>query len=201
MQATINNSTIFGVPIYEIDIPDFSKHREKLAKKIIALSESDQGIKATNSGGWHSSRNLHSSDDVEVQWLIQQIYQFSSECIKHSRTMPDPKADIVLSSFWANINNFGDWNVPHAHFTDDWSGVCYIQINEQDPETRKSNEDGNIFFFNPLMLGPQYQRWATINYRPKNGKLMLFPSYMVHMVAPHFDNAPRISVSFNFKFK
>jgi len=35
--------------------------------------------------------------------------------------------------------------------------------------------------------------------QPKNNLFILFPSHLDHMVAPHNDDKPRISVSFNFE--
>jgi len=46
-------------------------------------------------------------------------------------------------------------------------------------------------------LGPKYERQISFNLKPANGKLLLFPAYLIHMVAPHFDQEPRISMAFN----
>ena len=55
--------------------------------------------------------------------------------------------------------------------------------------------------FNPLPLGKRHKRPPTTNYSPKIGHMLLFPSYMVHMVCPHNEPDPRISVAFNFRIK
>jgi len=33
----------------------------------------------------------------------------------------------------------------------------------------------------------------------KDGTLYLFPGYLLHMVAPHYEQDPRISMAFNFR--
>lgn len=58
-----------------------------------------------------------------------------------------------------------------------------------------------MIFFNPLPLGLQYARAPAISAKSTNGKLFFFPGYLLHMVAPHFENKPRISVAFNLRFK
>lgn len=197
-QPKINVAPTFGVPIYEVGIPEFELHQQNLANIILQLREQDAGSKVSNQGGWHSENNLHQSSDESIRWLVGEIQKISRNCIRHSKTIA-PNARIGLAACWANVNESGDWNAPHAHFPADWSGVCYVQINRQSAEAVKSDKDGDILFFNPLPLGPQYQRFPTINRRPQNGMVLLFPSYLVHMVAPHFENDPRISVAFNFR--
>ena len=201
MGIDIKHTQLFSVPIYEADIPNFSKYQEDLVKIITDLRHNNKGVNVSNSGGWHSENNLHNLENSSIKWLIQQICTIANQSIRHSNTMPNSNMKIILSSCWANVNEAGNWNTPHAHFPEDWSGVCYIKINENDSSNSNNNNDGNIIFFNPLTLGPQYKRFPTVSYHPQNGKIMLFPSYLVHMVTPHFDKDSRISLAFNFKFK
>ena len=194
----INVAPVFGIPIYELKIEDFETHQQALATEILAMREQDAGSTVSNQGGWHSRNNFHQSQNSDVRWLMGEIVKASSSCIRHSNTVPKG-ARIALAASWANVNESGDWNAPHAHFPADWSGVCYIRANEKNAETVKSDKDGDILFFDPLPLGPQYRRPPTIMKKPQNGFMLLFPAYLVHMVAPHFEQEPRISVAFNFK--
>lgn len=196
--SKINHSQTFGVPIFEVDIQGFPDHQAALIEGILALQNQDSGTKVSNRGGWHSKNDFHHSDNPDFRWLCSEILKISRVCISRSNTMPEG-ARIGIGACWANVNQAGDWNAPHAHFPSDWSGVCYVQVNRQNEETQKSRMDGDILFFDPLPLGPQYRRFPTISRRPENGKMFLFPSYLVHMVAPHFEADPRISVAFNIK--
>ena len=82
-----------------------------------------------------------------------------------------------------------------------WSGAFYVDVNSKDAVLVKSEKDGDIIFFNPLPLSKQYQRAPTILATPTSGKMYLFPGYLMHMVAPHFDEKPRISVAFNLTLR
>lgn len=198
MQPKISVNSTFGIPVYEIKVEGFDEHQEALASAILSMRELDAGKKVSNQGGWHSNNHLHQSEDADIRWLMGEIQKLSVSCIKHSKTAPE-NVRLGMAACWANVNESGDWNAPHAHFPADWSGVCYIQVNRKSAETVKSDKDGDILLFNPLPIGPQYQRPPTISRRPQNGQILLFPSYMVHMVAPHFESDPRISVAFNFR--
>lgn len=197
MLSDLRVNSPFGIPIYDVKIADFQSHQQALSETILAIRKKALSEKVSNQGGWHSRNNLHLSDNPEIRWLIKEIQSVSGDCIRHSMIGTNA-VQLELSTCWANVNEAGDWNAPHAHFPADWSGVCYIQINRQTVETVKSDMDGDILLFNPLPLGPQYRRPPTINRRPQNGHILLFPSHLVHMVAPHFEKDPRISVAFNF---
>ena len=194
----INVTPSFSVPIYDMDLEDFARHQDALVSQILAMREAEAGDKVSNQDGWHSAHNLHQSDNSEIQWLIGQIAQVGRACIRHSKTAA-PKTLMGLASCWANVNESGDWNAPHAHFPADWSGVCYVRVNRKSAEDVRSDKDGDVLFMDPLPLGPQYRRPPTMAKRPVDGKIFVFPSCLVHMVAPHFEKDPRISVAFNFR--
>ena len=196
-QAKINRELQFGVPIYEVDLPDFAAHKQALVDHFLALRKDSPGTKYSNQGGWHSSQNLHHSQEPSVQWLLQLIAQTGVQCIRHAGNVPE-NAQIVMASCWVVVNEAGDWNMPHAHFPSDWSGVCYIDLNDKATERTKAEKDGDIIFFDPLPLGPQYRRPPTITKTPVDGRVFVFPAYLVHMVAPHFEERPRIAMAYNF---
>ncbi len=196
-QAKISRELQFGVPIYEVDLPEFALHKQALVDHFLALRKASESVSFSNQGGWHSANDLHRSEEPCVRWLLQLLAQTGIRCINHAGNIPE-NAAVTMSSCWVTINEAGDWNAPHAHFPSDWSGVCYIDVNERGTKVTKGDKDGDILFFDPLPLGPQYRRPPTITKTPVDGKVLVFPAYLVHMVAPHFDESPRITVAFNF---
>lgn len=57
--------------------------------------------------------------------------------------------------------------------------------------------EGKILFFDPLPLGREWKRPPNIAYKAQTGTMLLFPSFLTHMVAPYFGEKPRISLAFN----
>lgn len=197
-KITLNNE--FSVPVFNIELDEFAQHQQSLVDHFLTLRTSDKGTSRTNQGGWHSEDNLFKSEHPDVQWLVRAIFQAGAQSVRQAQLLPSGH-DIVMSGCWVNINEAGDWNSPHNHLPDEWSGACYIDVNSKTATTVKSDRDGDIIFFNPLPLSVQYQRAATIIATPANGTMFLFPGYLLHMVAPHFEARPRISVAFNFKLR
>lgn len=198
MKQTVENRWHFGIPVFEARLDDFDSHRQALRTKILAMMENDAGMQRSNHGGWHSGDTLHRSADESWQWLTRSLSELAVACIRHAEG-PDYRGEVLLSALWANVNPTGAWNAPHVHLPCEWSGVVYVAVNENPVQRGAGARDGDIMFFDPLPAGTQYRRPPTVAYPPKNGLMYLFPGYLLHMVAPHFEAEPRISVSFNFR--
>ena len=199
MPNQVENRIHFGVPIFEFFLPHFDVHQQNLVNLIHKLKNEENGINRSNLGGWHSDDQLHTVQDPSIKWLIEKLYTFGSKCICHHEGDMTKSEDIHLVNCWANINYKGHWNAPHHHLPQDWSGVIYLQCGNSTLQTSETISEGDIIFFDPI--GPVYSanRAATINYSPQNGKVLLFPAFLLHMVAPHASENARISIAFNFK--
>ncbi|MGM0563757.1 MAG: TIGR02466 family protein [Pseudomonadota bacterium] len=186
----------FAVPVYDVMVPGYDEQSQSLLEAIGALRQRDEGTVRSNRGGWHSSDRLLHEKDPHIQWLIQQILKISTACIndfEKERVHGSP----ILTSAWANVNHTHQWNVPHQHLPSDWSGVFYAAVDEQVEET--GGDCGQLMLFNPMPLGDRYRRESTVNYKPKTGLMLLFPSYLLHMVAPHTSSAERVTIAFNLR--
>ena len=102
---------------------------------------------------------------------------------------------------WLNISRCGQFNLLHDHGSYTWSAVYYVSAGAAPREGRE--QDGNICFRTTIVGGLcQY-----MTCRPKPGSLIIFPGWLPHCVCPNSaidlqgeDEAPRISVAFNFNF-
>ncbi|WP_341502326.1 TIGR02466 family protein [Gallaecimonas sp. GXIMD4217] len=198
MTIRAENRLHFGVPIFEAELPGFMARREAVRDLLLQLRQADGGITRSNQRGWHSQDNLHQSEEQLLQWLTEQIYQLGSQLIRHAEKK-GPESPVYLSSLWANINDFGAWNAPHAHLPCEWSGCLYVDVNEAPEEKSNGIAPGDLMFFDPVPVGNPYRNATTVSYTPRNGTLFLFPGYLLHMVAPHYQQDPRISLAFNFR--
>jgi uncharacterized protein (TIGR02466 family) len=101
---------------------------------------------------------------------------------------------------WVNVNRTGDFNRMHTHPGSTWSGTYYVDPGA-DPATPK--EVAALHLFDPCQgrantfLPPLAPSSFTI--RPEAGLMVLFPSYLTHMVFPHRGKQPRISIAFNLR--
>tara|TARA_A100001011_G_C13954493_1_gene692624 strand:+ start:87 stop:713 length:627 start_codon:yes stop_codon:yes gene_type:complete len=110
--------------------------------------------------------------------------------------------DHVISNIWANINPFGGSNMPHNHPGALFSGVFYLQCND---------DSGDLCFTHPAMNQNYHFNDLTvrdfnninsggINLTPKVGKMILFPSYQYHYVRANMTQQDRITLAFNTQY-
>jgi uncharacterized protein (TIGR02466 family) len=187
----------FAVPVFTAEMEGFTAHREGIISRVRALRDGQPGMQRSNLRGWHSADNLHLDDDEHIAWLFRNIESFTTACATNSAGGRNP-GEIIIEDAWANINPGGGWNMPHMHLPADWSGVCYISIEEDVTQIRG---DGDLILIDPHPAGQRFGRGGTVNIRPSTGKIVLFPSYLMHMVAPHSGTSERISIAFNYRVR
>ena len=183
----------FPTPIYIADIKHPTLNQE-LEKDIIAWSNQDKGMVRTNVKGWHSQTDMHQRP--EYQKLVDMLYEAQRTIYNQEHLDSEP----VLGNMWANINPPGGMNRAHQHPNSLWSGVYYVKapknsglLKIDDPRSvasmsRPKQKEGKV----PARL------YREINYEPIAGRLIMFPSWLMHCVDSNESDDIRISVSFNF---
>lgn len=178
----------------------FNIDNKKLKEYAYLLKNISEGNKLSNKGGWQS-KNLNFNENLEINKLITEIENRSLEILKKYDLNKNYK--IFVQNIWININKKGDFNIPHLHPGSFFSGVFYVNCNEN---------SGNIVFENPALTFEYFISNKEIeknnNYNsgrmfhtPQNNKLVIFPGYLNHYVEPNQNDEERISISFNLGVK
>ena len=135
-------------------------------------------------------------------FVLDKIIQFSLQ-IKPNDTVKSKIDSLVIASSWATKFDDGDYAHQHHHMPDEISGVYYYQVPDQAPiNTENSNRYvGYLYFVSPVvghyvsLITAPLQR---VYIKPREGQLILFPSYLEHGVMPcENKDKSRISISFN----
>ena len=103
------------------------------------------------------------------------------------------------TSAWANVLRNGGYNSVHNHPNCMWSGVYYVDRGEPDPTP---NENGKLELLDPRGgINMMYIENNVLDGRyviePAPGLMLMFPSWLKHMVHPYYGKGERISVAFN----
>ena len=99
----------------------------------------------------------------------------------------------VIKESWINICNKGGFQFEHQHLPFLLSGVYYYSA---------TGDEGDIQFSSP---NPWLDRNTypfghdKVFYKPITGRLILFPSYLKHLVKINNTDSQRISLSFNIE--
>ncbi|MDX1574725.1 MAG: TIGR02466 family protein [Kiloniellales bacterium] len=106
--------------------------------------------------------------------------------------------DFQITGCWANVNPQRTQHRAHTHPNNLLSGVYYVQV----PDGR----DGLVFHEprpQALVISPKVKKLSALTgseakVEVREGRLVIFPSWLQHSVASTRAEGERISVSFNF---
>lgn len=184
-------NNIFSVDIYKEKLKIKNK---PLIDYILKLKKQSEGRKISNPTGWQSlSFDLNQSIFANLNQTIQQHF------LTYIKSIPLSN-QFQISSMWANVNGYKDYNLIHTHGGSVISGVYYLKT---------PKESGNLFFINPASEAIEYlwehcieeytqqnsPRWTI---QVEEGTLVLFPSWLKHGVEPNLNKKEdRISIAFN----
>lgn len=190
----MNTIQIFSTPIWESPYPDFSEHKDEFLSCVTKFrSTNPEGIVRSNINGYQSPMTL--TQEPIMAPLFEYVAQMAQ---KASFDMQFVNCDVYLTAAWANFNETrNQYNCEHVH-QDTFSGVFYLQVPEH---------SGKIYFVNPglnplwqgAMLTDRKNKFNADRLRiePKEGQVLLWPSYLSHAVEPNNHDLTRISISFN----
>jgi uncharacterized protein (TIGR02466 family) len=195
-------TTMFGTPFLSYQWPNSEKINRELAELVLAEEAGDdqgRGIRS-NAGGWQSRGNLLMRSDpciVELKrWIEMTVFEVLGAIVRKEGTK---RTFTLLFDSWANVCRSGNYNVVHTHPNAMWSIVYYVAAGEPDPSVPYS---GMLELLDPRESANYIQVPNTIldarmfiENRP--GRLVLFPSWVKHMVHPFVGSGVRISIAVN----
>ncbi len=200
---------LFSAPVFQSLLKDHAQLNEALTAVILARREQMPGEKMSNAGGWQSPKNLQDWGEPCIRQLLGGIdlvvFLMMSELLGEETAKTMEKWHVAA---WANVNERGDYNMIHNHSGGVWSGVYYVSAGTADPDHPFS---GVLTFRSPTMsalvldnLNPPEQLRKIFRSEhsvvPQDGLIVLFPSWLDHLVHPYFGETPRISVSWDVIF-
>ena len=185
---------LFPVLIHQFEIPNFKDIEKNLIKTSYQQRKKDpKGRVYSNRGGWQSSF-LEKEDNIIRSTLLGGIgdYYASNQFFE---------CNINLDSLWININGKGHYNTLHHHPSCDLSGVFWIKT---------PVDCGSLVFNSPhdfvqakeltfytSQVQEEWKQFESYYFPSIAGRVMIFPSFLLHQVRPNESNEDRISVSFN----
>ena len=193
-------STLFSTLFVCYDWADNTALNQDLATLLLELENANKGVNRYNAGGWQSGGNLMSLDHPAIRQLKQQIetltYNLTYQIIRDDGKQ---RAFHLVIDGCGNINRRGDYNVVHTHPNCMWSGCYYVNPGQPDHaipqngllELLDPREAANyIQIPNTILDGRQF-----ISCLPS--RMLLWPSWVKHMVHPYQGDGERISIAYN----
>ena len=196
--------TLFGTPILIEELPGAETLNAELAKTIMAREQSNPGTQHSNLGGWQSDWEMDRWGGASAIKLLA-IGRNTANRITTDR-QGRPVSIQWKANMWANINRTGHGNEFHSHPGSFWSAVYYVDDGGIDADPALG---GELEFMDPRGPGPAMYApqlafgnaglsvGANETVRPRSGRLVMFPAWLLHQVRPYRGAALRISIAFN----
>ena len=202
--AAAQFANIFAHPLMSYVWPDGPQMNLMLRERILAHQKATPGLKRTNVGGWHSENGRLEFLGATGEQLVRHMIEMGDEATRLSLNVTDLAQ--VGGPFtwaldaWVNINDEGDFNRVHTHPGSTWSGTYYVDAGDPPKEAPQGTP---IHLYDPCQgrANQFLPPLAPTSYliAPEPGLMILFPSYVPHMVFAHRGSRPRISIAFNLR--
>lgn len=193
---------IFPTHILETRIKDWAALNDALKSVIAGKQAAGPGISRSNIGGWHSDTEMLHWGGEPARRLALATLQLCG-AYTHDKGMRGntPRFEMGLE-MWANVSPPGASNQMHAHPGCVWSGVYYV-------DDGGDAGSGQLVLHDPRfpmnrMAAPDLVFAADgaveemrVEIAPEAGKLVAFPSWLMHSVKAHTGSRDRISVALN----
>jgi len=200
----MNVNILFGTPIIVVELPDAAALNAALSATIFEREKTHPGTQHSNLGGWQSDWEMDRWGGAAAIKLLA-IGRNTANRITTDR-QGKPVSIVWKANMWANINRSGHGNEFHSHPGSFWSAVYYVDDGGIDADPALG---GELEFMDPRGPGPAMYApqlafgnaglsvGANETVRPRSGRLVMFPAWLLHQVRPYRGAAQRISIAFN----
>lgn len=184
----MKKQSLISIPYYEFTCPDEILQ----AAKEVVTSRTD----------WirNSSNSITENKDIDCPLLVTWI----NECLKKVQgdVYYDMSADIKLTKIWVNKSSRMEFHHKHSHSNSILSGILYLNTFEGYGKTVFYYPDPWWEFQNSRLM--QFTKTSLNNnielineVIPEEGKLIIFPSHILHSTKPSMMNKERYTIAFN----
>lgn len=186
--------SLFPTELWEAESTDIDN--EAIGNTILEIEKEESTISRSNIGGWHSYTGL------ATDYRFSDVTNFVTENFKHVFLSNNYKPELYfrLAGMWAIVNREDHFNRTHIHDGADWSFAYYVKAPKgsgsivwDDPRVRKEMRPSSFLvrnFNNPASHDCYHQT-------PSDGKLFIFPAWLLHYVNPNLSGEVRIVISGN----
>ena len=190
--AEIDLNHHFATPVW---VTDIIVDNNPLIEFSLDLKSKGPGVDISNIGGWQSEKIAATESNQQILGpLVAQIH----DLVNNIGTRYCFKKPLRVIDLWININEPGNFNMVHNHPGAILSGVYYIKSDGSGPlEIIRPSADA-YFWQTFTDKSDNKETWTGGSYIPKDHRIIIFPAWVDHSVAPC--DSQRISLAFNVGF-
>ena len=197
---------LFYSPLIFFQISDCEALNRQLLEETDAMRARSLGATKSNKKGWQSDADFFRRTEPGCTKLRKHIVEAIVEATKRLSPNFDFKSNEPQMEGWINVNPPGAFNAPHTHPGSALSGTYYVSIPPDSASIAPDAKSGTFEFIDPRVnAGSLSIEGATcfdpgVFVKPKEGLMIIFPSYLRHWVYPNEEESERVSIAFNIRY-
>lgn len=200
MTEKIFHDFIFPSHIVGSTNSEFYSDKKKIveyANHLIDITEPEIGAKGPGSSKAWRSKSLFFSDG-SFDFFYE---KFRSQVEKTASQFGLLNTPLFFSGAWITINPPGSFLITHVHSNCLLSGVLWVDTPFDSGDLVFTNNNSwycpEVFDDIDDVIRNNYACCASYSYKPIEGKMIIFPGYLPHLVSENNSNKNRISITFN----
>ena len=197
-----NLKLIFPTPLWECQI-DNAELNDSLKKAIYDVEKSDTKFDTSQYPFGYTSyiSKFPLQEDVRFKEITQHVLQEARKFLAamQIKALDGSILNLRVYDLFCNINRKYSLHVSHRHECSDLSAVYYVVAGKgaanliaHSPIEPLLMHTRSHFFPNNSPMAQEIQ-----SFTPETGKLLIFPSWMMHEVTQQKTDSERLSLSFN----
>lgn len=195
MFSNIEVAQLFPTCVWLHDLADAATINPVLLAEVRRLWDSEPS-RAKVEGTWQSSGELYRNP------VFEPLVNAAAEAAKGAiRYLAWQCQGLQITDMWANINYQGHGARPHVHPNNFLAGVYYLQVPADAGELVLYDPRPQTQVLAPLVTQRNVANMTRHGIAPREGRMVLFPAWLLHSVVPNRSPVERISVAFNLALK
>ena len=209
----MNILSAFASPIVDISLPNTEALNAGLTRLFLdwerdtTRKRRSQPTPVIKVAVYESDFMLFDNPEPEIQTLARLCLQHTGYVVQqlNGYNQAEMQQLRIFSHSWYHLTRHGGYTAQHNHPMASWSGVYCVDPGDVVPD--KPN-NGTLRFLESRTTASMYldagnAHWrepfgmGEIAFNLRAGQLLMFPSYLMHEVAPYYGERPRITVAFN----
>lgn len=207
--------TAWPTLLFHIQWQDAAKWHPGMIEKLYALKAGEKTNIASGvamsakpeEGLFESRMDLLDAPQDDCLIALKVFFQQSVAAVVskvNGDRVPAHQLVVDVKDSWFHITNDGGFHDAHYHGGCSWCGIYYIRAGDV-PERQPAHAPNGVNrFYSPIRIGAMQDDYGndylsanSTDVPPKDGMLILFPSFLLHSALPYRGSVDRLVVAFN----
>ena len=193
LEFHVKNHTLFPTYVWETQITGVDN--ESILEYIHNKENQDPaGVRRSNVGGWHS--HPYEMGDVPPE-CFKELMRDCTDFVNDYCSEYTGVNKLYVGNYWFITNKKYDYNNQHHHLGSFLSCAYYVKAPRKSGNIILYRDDHGEYYFGSKVGVSDYTTIAKA-FEPKEGMLLVFPSWLLHSVEQNLSDEDRVVLSINF---